>query len=959
MPKARFLHALFLAASLARGARAQDNRLVEADMQFARALAARFSYVDLADEVVASIDRRGLTPGDVARLGLLECDVVASGARAEPSAKKRLELYDKALERYQSFLANHKGAEILREAQRSYVALVNDYGRSLEVELETAVGAEAAQLRDKIRNVLKGGIDLTGDLIEASRGDVSEARKQERWKLMLDRGHMLLTLARVSESGVFLFDQAEKTLENLALEAGETSGAGLNAYLTLAEVKAAQGEYGLALDFAEFVYQVVLPDTPERRTELGWTEASREEKTGRFRLGELVLPTLIEASVAQGNTEKACASALHFHNTWKQEDLELTPKGSLALLACARLLLDAGGFVGGDPAKGDLHWFDSEEAATAAGHALNKDLKSGLEFALAIAQQVNAENKGNTLQVRAQRVISEVISRPGVSVSPDLLFEAAQGEYFAKDHPKAIESLKGILRVLEPKDRATQEAHVPKVLFFLGSALAGMERHLEAAMAFREGATRWKSDAETLEKLARGYYAEMGALRDESGNDPLFAKLYLEAEGLLSSAAASTSDRGEILLRQAERKFREEKDYAGARALYAEIERGSDLHEKGWTMAALCLYKQGEFDAAQADFLRYLAYTKDPATKPTGGTARASREEALAIATFYLGRIAYERSDYAQVIEILGPFDTTFPGQSDYGPNALYMVVLSHIARGELERAKSVAGTMRANHARHSKTGSAAIQVYQALKAEEEKAVAAGETARAKDLKGQMAEYLRTSNGLSEAPKFQNLRSESTLWMELGRFADAEATLRRTLSLFHKDEQAKNDVQRFVLPDLGAVLLAERKVPEAFQVLNGLVPSDPAEPRKPTSTVVRNWSRAVTGWVEEEGNRIVEIPGAGGAENLKRACDYLNQLTNSEKQNGEGAWSCPWYELTFETAYAYYQWSRSDSSKIESTRQILQTLVDFLADERLGDVADKCGNEALQRRYLWLRSKLR
>jgi TolA-binding protein len=957
MPKASLLPTFFLAAAIALPARGQESRLVESDMRFARELAARFSYIDLAEEVVASIDRTKLSSADQARLDLLQCDIYAAGARAEPQVKRRLDLYDQGLKRYEAFLENNKSGTVLTEARRSYVNLVNDCGRALEIELEGAIGADAAKLHDRMRRILKGGIDLTGDLLDASPESLSEAQKQERWRVMLARGRMLLTLARISETGVYLYTQAEKTLESLALESGETSGPGLNAYLTLAEVKAAQADYPAALDFADFVFGVVLPRGATQQAEYGWTEAAREEKAGRFGLAELVLPTLLDACQALGSTDKACGAALHIYNTWKIEALELSPRGALALLAAARLFLDVGGVVSGDPQKGDLAWYESEEAAAAAGQAPGKDLRPALEFALMVAQRVNDDNKGNTLQVRAQRLISDIIARPGVSVSPNLLFEAAQGEFYAKDYPKAIESLKGVLRVLATKERSVQEATTPKVLYFLGSALVGMERHLEAAMAFREGATRWEGDPEYREKLARGFYGEMGVLRNESGNDPLFSQLFLEAESLLSEAAANSADRGQILLQQAERKYREDKDYAGARTLYAQVEEGSDAFERARAMSALCLYKQGDFDGARKEFESFLARVADPSKRPTGGAARAARDEASAIATFYLGRIAYEANDHARVIQLLSAFDRDFPGQSDYGPNALYMVVLAHTAQGDLSGATGVVQRMRSAFGRHAKTGAAAIQLFQALKAEEERAVKAGDAAHASELRGKMAEYLRVSNELADAPKFQNLRSESSLWVALGRPAEAEATLRRTLALFEKDPQSQRDLERYVLPDLGEVLLAQKRVPEAFQVLNPLVPADGS--RKPSATVVRDWCKAVTGWVEGDGTRLIEVPGVGGADNLPRVADYLGQLASAEKQSGAGAWSCPWYGLTFEGAYAQYQWARIDATRIETAKRVVQGLVDFLGDETFADVRAKCGDAELQRRFQWLWGKVR
>ena len=70
--------------------------------------------------------------------------------------------------------------------------------------------------------------------------------------------------------------------------------------------------------------------------------------------------------------------------------------------------------------------FETEDEMEAAGFSGARNSRSALDLALLIAQNVNDQNRGNTLQWRAQQVISAIIERPGVSVSPDILFEAAQ-----------------------------------------------------------------------------------------------------------------------------------------------------------------------------------------------------------------------------------------------------------------------------------------------------------------------------------------------------------------------------------------------------------------------------------------------------------------------------------------------------------------------------------------------------
>ena len=245
---------------------AQERRVL-ADMEFARSLADRFAYVDLAGQVIETIEGRGVKDSQKEALGLLKCDVFASGAKSEPSAEKRLELYDSAVEEFQTFMEGNPFSELLPRAQRSYVDLVNNYGRVLEMKLEEVVGEEAMAVRARMQEVLEDALNLTTDLISQLEGEISEADKLERYRLMLNRGQILLTLANVSEAGAFYYSRAEQTLEDLALEAGETSGGGLNAYLLLAKVKMAQSNWPEATAFAEFVVDVVMPIDPEARTQ--------------------------------------------------------------------------------------------------------------------------------------------------------------------------------------------------------------------------------------------------------------------------------------------------------------------------------------------------------------------------------------------------------------------------------------------------------------------------------------------------------------------------------------------------------------------------------------------------------------------------------------------------------------------------------------------------------------------
>ena len=83
----------------------------------------------------------------------------------------------------------------------------------------------------------------------------------------------------------------------------------------------------------------------------------------------------------------------------------------------------------------------------------------------------------------------------------------------------------------------------------------------------------------------------------------------------------------------------------------------------------------------------------------------------------------------------------------------------------------------------------------------------------------------------------------------------------------------------------------------------------------------------------------------------------LIRLTDLEKANS-GGWNCPWFELKFELAYAYYQWGQEDSTKTTVSMDVIKNLRDQLGQPNMDRVEEECGNAVLRRRYLWLWDKV-
>ncbi len=928
---------------------------IRRDMEFARQLAKRFRYIDYAEEVIAELESQGLRGENLEGLGLVKCDVYAAGASREGNIEKRLELYDKAVVSYKTFLTENPTSTLLDKAQSSYIDLVNQYGRSLEEALETALGAKAKELREKTKDVLEGGLVLAGELAGDITSDLSQSEKNALYRLFLNQAQMHLTSAKVKgDEGTYNYGRAEQILESVAIESGENSGPGLNAFTLLGKVKRAQGQNEDASDYLSFVAETAMPQDPNDDTRV-WKNQSFDVRQGRFRLVELATADLVEALADAGDIESACMWALHMYNGWKREGFDLTPLGYSALLSVAGALSASNGWVGG--ISGAQEWFASEEDAKAEGFS-GRSLRSAINMALSTAQEINEKNRGNTLQLRAQKLISDIISLPGVEVSPDILYEAAEGEFLARDYPRAIEAYKTLLRAIDSQDEATQREFTPKVLFRIGGSLARLDRDLEAAMAYREAATTWGGDPEYQRRIADGYFNTIGAVRRGANNDPVIERMYLEAEGLVEDAAKDTGGADEVRWRKAER-FYAKKDYASARSGYQEVSVAYDDHEPAVTKAALCLYKMKDYARAKAEFERYEdEFVKKADNAITGAAKRTARHKARAQAIYYIGAMAFTQSKFDEALKRLVDYEKEFQDQESYAANALFVVTRAYLGKGDLEKAQAAQATLQEIFPTHTRTGFAAKYIADACEAEVARLEQAKDAEGAKAMKAIQARYTGIQNQLAAKPAFPNLREESRLWLDVGEWKAAEDVLKRISQVFGEQDERTDDMTNFILPDLGWALLEQKRVPEAFEILDALIPKDTSDTRKPRSDVVRRWCRAITGWVEGDAKSQVERPGVGGAENFKIAADYLQKLTESQK-NRSGGWDCPWYELKFEMAYAYYQWGEEDSSKAKTAKGILQDLINNFDDVRMGPIAESCGEPVLQKRFLWLWNKVK
>ena len=947
------------------------------ELDYARGLASTYSLVGLAAEVLERAESAGFPASLVEELRLAKCDVFAIGALAERDPAKRHEVFEQALAAYRDFISKNQRSASLPEAEAAFVDTADKYAQSLAASLETAVGEEAEKMRQKRVEVLTEAVAKTSELIEGLKSipDRTEKQKLQLYELLLKRGKMLTATALSQENPTFSFEQAYATLEELVYTAGENTPYGLLAFIALGDNQLARGKAVDAAYSYEYVVNTAIPrDTAEWDRQVQERELTQADKQTSWAFVELATPGLINAWMEAGKPDQALAWALHAYNTQKREGFALNvPAGTLALLEVARALLENGGYVGGSLAAGEAQWFPTEDDMKAK-FSNRRDRTTAIDLALSIAQQVNRENKGNILQIRAQKLIKRIIDRPGVTASLETLIEAAKGEYNDRNYDAAIAGFRQVLAALGREDEATRKRTGGEILNLMGKAYGRSDRPLLAAAAFQEGLDRFQGDEVYDSENAKNWLAAAQLTQralDPKKSDAGLGDLVRQAEqAVLRYGDASDGD--SIIWRDAQ-KLADEGKWSEAKAKYAQISTGSEYYEKAIVASSFADYKAGDVDRAVAGFTDYLEnFVTDPKnTIVDSQRRRARRQEAMALAAYFRGEAAYSKAlkskkpeDWNKVAELLEGYERRYEGQSNFSAAAMRMAAEARLALDEFDKARAIYDRMSADAeiAKKRDTASLAISIHDVFKKRRDDAEKAGDRATYEDLTRRMAELLTAVNSGEGAPSFPNLRNESKYWMELGNYVEAERVLRKIVANFQKSNPA--DIENFIAPDLGHALLEQKKVADAYATLSPLA----AGAKKPSKQTVIDYARSVFGWIEEDpegGTDYVRIPGA--TQDPKVIEDAFGKLLAIS--GGETSWTAAWYPLNFDVLYAYWVWGQVDSKQMEAAKNAMKRFTTDSLDQQYsgidrelekagGELNRKYGDGVLRKRYIWLRRQL-
>ncbi|MEZ6017958.1 MAG: tetratricopeptide repeat protein [Planctomycetota bacterium] len=955
---------------------------IEAELAFARGLASKWSFVDLAEDVIRDVSSGRLESDQQASLALLRCEIYTVGARNERDPAKRNELFEQALSCLDGYINENSRAANLGDAEEAFVSASQLYARSLEIALDDAIGEEAKALTDKRIEVLENGVKRTESLISSISAipeeDRTEKQSAQRFELMLSRGQMHATINSAKGGDDPLYrDLAIKGLENLAFEAGMGTPFALRAYTALGEVYAGGRDFETAASYFDSVADQCIPFAASDREDLlEWSKLPAPMKQRRFLFVELSMPGILNAYLNYGDDAMARERSMFFWNLRQSEAFDLSQFGYDALIQVARVMLNSDGYIGGDVSAGTAEWFATEEEMTAKYRQRRLQMTT-TDFALQIVNQVAQDAPSNAQKTAAGKLIAEMSEKPGVTISADQMFKAATAKARDKDYVGARKAIQDLLGRLDELEAAQRVDFGAKTYNLLGDVLRFEGRELEAAMAYREGAVNW-SDPEFDELNAKGFQFMVTRIAKAAGDDPVMKALVAEAEDVVTAKGPALQ--GQAVQFNRGKKAQDAKKWADAIEAYKQLGEDADDYEVAYVNIAVCMFRNGQVKDAIERFDTYLKEVReDPNRRTESPGLLARRKGASATAEFYRGYIQHliadkqaekgDTSGYAKVIQLLDGFANRYSDQPSLCAIALNRIVDSHAKLGHIAEAQAALDSMLAEFPDDENSGAAAMAVYKMYEAQRDRQVADGaDRAAVIESERAMASALHTGNRINASPKWDVLIGEAGLWFGIESWSEAKAAYARVIQRFGDDAARRKSIEQTVAPNLGYCMLQLREVNDAKDFLSPFAMSG-----TPTKRTVQYFGMAVTGWLEGGKAGVSEVPGAGGTE---EEFQFITDKLTSIQKVGQSWTSCEWYEDKLAEMYAFYSWGHTDPRRKDTAKNMIEGTQPFLepANDTTFAIVDqfctededtppelkaRLGEGTLRARYQWLWSKTR
>jgi tetratricopeptide (TPR) repeat protein len=903
---------------------------VEDDLEFAVNLA-RNRYFDLADEYVERIKKQKLTDDEKSTLQLTNASILKLASENEPDERKRTKYYQEAIATFTEFVDYNTHHPKFDESRLDLARVRVNLGRYLCEKMQLTEDPEKkADWQSECKEHFGTGIELFGDLQRVFRNN-SEAYQESGDQEMADE---FFTLFRKTtyEMGVayyywaLTFDPGEfnredyleraiDTLDDYIWESPEDDFYALWAYIYQAMAYMELGNFSDALDLAMQVYD------PDTGVDLEQTKGLAPEYAKLITdITETAYYHVARIYIRMGEYEKADDTVESMIEQFNSQGIEISPLGDRARLEQARALLEIG---------------DADSADKAAQ----------------ICKNVGDKNPSNDVGREAKIILNSIIegastdpSRGTISLSPDVLFAAAEG---AKLERNFLEAIKAYMKVMEAADTAElKKQFLARCWNAIGECYSNLEpkRHLEASIAFERGFTDPDRgpDKDIFETNAMNWY---GALtqRHKETRDPYDEKKKKAARNRLVQLNVSTDLRFMI----ANDKFNKAltidagpaKDQALQEALeeFDQMDKQSAFYERSMVYKARCYFEMKKYDQALKEFDDFRAYIARVGT-PGTPKQKTKRVQAQAEEAYWRSENYLRMEKFQDALSCLDGFETKFKGQTDFFAAVVYNRMLAKLGLEDFQAGEQLYREMEKAFPDSIRIPAAAYYLARSFneKAEAIRGDTESEPSREYlQFRKKCAEYMYMYCEKSNFDSFTNLRNVCEWYKELGDYGEKNAweTSKRyyekLLKEFGNNAKLKDEIESDVYRGYGEVLLSLHDFQTARPIWLKLLSAN-----KKSITVLRATGRCLGGWLEYRSGSWVEIPGAGvyapdptekrdaNKIYLDTALGIWNYVLRGIEDAGN-KYSPEWWDAKLATAYVVYRAGEQYPSYFELAKRVI------------------------------------
>lgn len=905
--------------------------LIQDDMEFAVDLA-RYRYFDLADEYVTKIRKGHLSEDEKDLLKLTNASILKLASEHAPDDNERLTFYEKAVEEFKGFVEYSHHHPRFDEARMDLAETQINLARFLAERMKTVSDPEKRlELKKEAEENFKQGIYLYNE-VERTFSDNAEALhesgeedlaresriKAQQTKYRLGVAYYFNALIYGGEDFTDEVNREDylrrtiSTLDDYIWDAGENDFYVLWAYIYQAMAYLEQENFSDALDLATQVYDKESGVDLDRATEI-----APEYARIITEIAEEAYFQVARIYNRMGEHEKVDATVEEMVNEFGSRNLALDIKGSLARLEQAKALI-----------------------------AMDSTDKAAM-----ICKEVGDANPSNIVGREAKIILKEIIDNAssgagggegGLTISPDVLFSAAEGARLEQNYNDAIKAYMKVLATA--KTVQLKNEFNARTWNAIGECYSKNGRLLEAAVAHEIGYTDPDrgSNQEIYEINAMKWYQalsnrhkETRAPFDEKRKKAAREKLVqLKVKTDLRFIIAQDKFNKGLTLQEKEAR---EKTLEEAFNEFKELEKTSDLYERSLVFRARCYFEMGKYEEAIKEYDNLLAELKKAGTTGTP-EKRRNRKVALAEEAYWRAETQVKMEDHEGVLKTLDSFESKHKAQVDFFPAVVYNRMLARLGKGEFDKAEALYKELQEKHQGSVRAASAAYYmglalINQALAVRGEPDTPASEEYKSFLKKG--TEYMFKYCEQSNFDSFTNFKNVCEWYKELGLLGEegyletAREAYMQLLKVFKDDAKYKEEIESDVYRGYGEVLLALKD----FQAAKPLWLKLLSQNTKNVG-ILRSTANCLGGWIESDGMTFIEVPGAGmyapDPELLREANKiYLDSALGIWQyllrgiDDAGNKYSNEWWEAKFYIVYNCYRAGQQYPSYYERTQQII------------------------------------